>query len=691
MNQLDFDKLFGTFIEESSEQLEIIEQELLKLEINSQDEEVLEEVFRIAHSLKGSSSMMGFRNMTKLTHSLENILQKVKEKEIKVTTEIIDILFKSLDMIKDMKESVQGQKENIKIDPQNLINKLEDLANQNNSQRKNKKDNVDISSGEFKISKNDKYIIDDAIKRGEQIYIIKIELEEDVVMKSIKSFLIVNNLKGIGQVLRIKPEDYEALPDDEFGNMLSLVILSSVDKEEVKEQIEVVNEIKKVIITNYCEQDELEDDQKFGQEGIELKVSDNMKDNFDFRAEKRSTIRVDIKKLDKMMSLAGELVIDKERLMQISTKLRYKYNHDKDVQDLLAAMPHLDFIGDEIQESIMSVRMYTVENVFDRFPRMIRDLAHRSGKEINFSSEGKETELDRSIIEEIVDPIVHLLRNSVDHGIETKEERISKGKNPIGNIILRARQEQNNVVIEVEDDGKGIDPESIKKKVLEKGLATKEKLLNQNQSEILEYIFMPGFSTSEVVSEISGRGIGMDVVKTNIEKLNGIIDLTSEKGKGTKIILKLPLTLAIIQALLIKQGNNKFAVPLTSVIETIRLTNKESEELIKHIKEKEMFSWRDIVIPVVRLERYFEIPLQQEIDKCFAIVLAFSEKLICLLVEKLVGEQQIVIKSLGEYLGKGKLFGDVKGISGATILGDGSFALILDIPGVLKHFKNMHN
>ena len=691
MNQLDFDKLFGTFIEESSEQLEIIEQELLKLEINSQDEEVLEEVFRIAHSLKGSSSMMGFRNMTKLTHSLENILQKVKEKEIKVTTEIIDILFKSLDMIKDMKESVQGQKENIKIDPQNLINKLEDLANQNNSQRKNKKDNVDISSGEFKISKNDKYIIDDAIKRGEQIYIIKIELEEDVVMKSIKSFLIVNNLKGIGQVLRIKPEDYEALPDDEFGNMLSLVILSSVDKEEVKEQIEVVNEIKKVIITNYCEQDELEDDQKFGQEGIELKVSDNMKDNFDFRAEKRSTIRVDIKKLDKMMSLAGELVIDKERLMQISTKLRYKYNHDKDVQDLLAAMPHLDFIGDEIQESIMSVRMYTVENVFDRFPRMIRDLAHRSGKEINFSSEGKETELDRSIIEEIVDPIVHLLRNSVDHGIETKEERISKGKNPIGNIILRARQEQNNVVIEVEDDGKGIDPESIKKKVLEKGLATKEKLLNQNQSEILEYIFMPGFTTSEVVSEISGRGIGMDVVKTNIEKLNGIIDLTSEKGKGTKIILKLPLTLAIIQALLIKQGNNKFAVPLTSVIETIRLTNKESEELIKHIKEKEMFSWRDIVIPVVRLERYFEIPLQQEIDKCFAIVLAFSEKLICLLVEKLVGEQQIVIKSLGVYLGKGKLFGDVKGISGATILGDGSFALILDIPGVLKHFKNMHN
>lgn len=682
MNQLDFDRLFGTFVEESTEQLEIIEQEILKLEKDSQDEEALEEVFRMAHSLKGSSSLMGFENMTKLTHSLENLLQKIRDKEIKMTTEIVDILFRSLDMIKAMKDSIQDQKESNKFNPQPLIDKIEQLTDEFKAESKRK---IKDSTGEFKISKQDKIIIDDAIGRGEQVYIIKIIIEEDAVMKAIKAFLIVNNLKGIGQVLRISPEDYESLPDNEFGKTLSLVLLSSENKELVKEQIEVVNEIEKVIITNYCQQEG--DGQEENQEGLELRVSGNVKDNTDFRQEKRSTIRVDIRKLDKLMSLAGELVIDKERLMQISTRLRYKYYNDKDVQDLLAAMPHLDFVGDEIQESIMAVRMYTIENIFDRFPRMIRDLAHRSGKEINFTSEGKETELDRSIIEEIVDPIVHLLRNSVDHGIETREERLQKGKSSTGNISLKARQEENHVVIEVSDDGRGIDIEAVKQKAIEKGLASKEKLQGQSENEILDYLFMPGFSTSQVISEISGRGVGMDVVKTNIEKLNGKIDINTEKNVGTKVILKLPLTLAIIQALLIKQGNNKFAVPLTSVIETLRLGKKEIEEQIKHVKDKEMFSWRDMVIPVVRLDKYFEVPVKQEADKCFAVVLAFSEKRLCLLVERLIGEQQVVIKSLGEYLGKGKLFGDIKGLSGATILGDGSFALILDIPGILKNIK----
>ncbi len=684
MNQLDFDRLFGTFVEESTEQLEIIEQEILKLEKDSQDEEALEEVFRMAHSLKGSSSLMGFQNMTKLTHSLESLLQKIKDKEIKMTTETVDILFRSLDMIKAMKDSVQDQKESNKFNPQPLIDKIEQLTDEIKADSKRK---IKDFTGEFKISKQDKKIIDDAIRRGEQVYIIKIVIEEDAVMKAIKAFLIVNNLKGIGQVLRISPEDYESLPDNEFGKTLSLVLLSSEDKELVKEQIEVVNEIEKVIITNYFYQEGDDGSLIENQEGLELRVSSNVKDNSDFRQEKRSTIRVDIRKLDKLMSLAGELVIDKERLMQISTKLRYKYNNDKDVQDLLAAMPHLDFIGDEIQESIMSVRMYTMENIFDRFPRMIRDLAHRSGKEINFTSEGKETELDRSIIEEIVDPIVHLLRNSVDHGIETREERLLKGKSPTANISLKARQEENHVVIEVSDDGRGIDIEAVKQKAIEKGLASMEKLQRQSENEILDYLFMSGFSTSQVVSEISGRGVGMDVVKTNIEKLNGKIDINTEKDAGTKVILKLPLTLAIIQALLIKQGNNKFAVPLISVIETLRLGKKELEEQIKHVKDKEMFSWRDMVIPVVRLDKYFEVPVKQKSDKCFAVVLAFSEKRLCLLVERLIGEQQVVIKSLGEYLGKGKLFGDIKGLSGATILGDGSFALVLDIPGILKNLK----
>ena len=684
MNQLDFEKLFGTFIEESTEQIEILEQDILNLEKDSGDEKALEEVFRMAHSLKGSTALMGFEKMTKLNHALEDMLQKVRDKEFAINTDVIDLLFKSLDMLKLMKDSISGQKEANDIDPQPLIVKIKKLIEDSKTGKPevSKQANKDY---EIKISQNDKTIIDDAITRGQQVYIIKIDIEEDAIMKAIKSFLIVNNIKGISQILRVAPENYESLSDVDFGNKLSLLIISSEDKDMVREQIEIVNEIKSTNITNYID---LYNSGKDSKEGIELKVSDNLKDNTDFRQEKRSTIRVDIRKLDKLMSLAGELVIDKERLMQLGTKLREKYNGDKDVQDLLIAMAHLDSIGDEIQESIMSVRMYTVENIFDRFPRMIRDLAHRSGKEINFISEGKETELDRSIIEEIVDPIVHLLRNAVDHGIESKEERIAKGKDPIGKIVLRARQEENNVVIDVVDDGKGVDIEAVKKKALEKGLTTKEALKNLRENDVMDFLFMPGFSTSQIISEVSGRGVGMDVVKTNIEKLNGLIDISSEEGKGTKVVLKLPLTLAIIQALLIKQGNNKFAVPLTSVIETIRLSNEDINELIKHVKDREMFLWRDAVIPVVRLDKFFDIPAQHETDKYFAVVLAFSEKRLCLLVDKLIGEQQIVIKSLGEYLGKNKIFGDIKGISGTTILGDGSFAVILDIAGVLRQTKN---
>lgn len=686
MEKTDFNKLFETFVEESAEQLETLENELLKLEANVEDKEAIEEVFRMTHSLKGASSLMGFEAMTALTHSLEDLLQKIRNKEIIITTEIIDILLKSVDMLKAMKDSIRDQKDISKLNPKPLIDQIEMLASKNNVEKpkKHKKKQVQDYLTKFKISRFDKRIIDDAQKSGESVYIIKIEIEEDAVMKSMKSFLIVNNLKGLGQVLRVYPEEYESLPDNKFGNNLLLILITRASKDLVIEQIELVSEIKNVVIQDYEKQQERENNKV---ENVEVMVSETVKDKFDFRQEKRTTVRVDVKKLDKLMALAGELVIAKEKLIQLSSKIKYKYKNDKDVQNLLATIHHLDFIGDELQEAIMAVRMYTIENIFDRFPRMVRDLAHRSGKEVNFTTEGKETELDKSIIEEIIDPIIHLLRNAVDHGLEPKEERIKKGKSPVGNLTLRARQEENHVIIEVIDDGRGIDLDAVKRKALEKGLVTKEELEKKSESEILEYLFLPGFSTAEVVSEVSGRGIGMDVVKTNIEKLNGFIDISTKKDVGTKVTLKLPLTLAIVQALLVKQGINKFVIPLTSVIETIRLTDKDIEEKIKEVKGKYMFLWRDIMIPVVRLDEFFGISSQGEEKKIFAVILAFSDKRLCLLVEKLIGEQQVVIKSLGDFLGKGKLFGEIEGISGATILGDGSFALVLDIPAILKVIK----
>jgi len=684
MNKSDFEKLFRTFLDESAEQFEIIEQEILKLEKNANDEQALNEVFRMAHSLKGSTALMGFENMTTLTHALEDMLQKVKDKEIILNSDIVDILFESLDMLKKMIDSIDNQKENKSIDIKQLIEKIKKIIGSKESIKETKSQ----SNKDIEISMQDKTRINEALIKGEHVYIVKIEIEQEAIMKAIKSFLIVNNLKGIGQVLRVEPADYEKTPDEDFGSMLGAIIITSENEDTIRQQIDVVNEIKDVTLINYSEQVNAQENGIVSTEGSGLKVSENIKDSTDFRQDKRSTIRVDIKKLDKLMSLAGELVIDKERLVQIGSKLRNKFNNDQDVLELISFIPHLDSIGDEIQESIMAVRMYTVENVFDRFPRMIRDLAHRSGKEINFIMEGQDTELDRTVIEEIVDPIVHLLRNSVDHGIESREERIERGKNPVGTITLQARQEQSNVLIEVTDDGKGIEIDKVKQKILEKGLCTKEKLKSMAENEIFDFIFMPGFSTSAVVSELSGRGVGMDVVKTNIEKLNGIIELTSEKDKGTKVTLKLPLTLAIIDALLIGQGRNKFALPLTSVIETVRLTNKEVEEDFRRVKEKEVYSWRDMVVPVIRLGDFYDIPTETEQGKYFAVIVAFSEKRLCLLVEKLIGEQQVVIKPLTEYIGKGKILGDIKGISGATILGDGTFALILDIPGILKTIKS---
>ncbi|MGE5474728.1 MAG: chemotaxis protein CheW [Ignavibacteriales bacterium] len=687
MNKSDFEKLFNTFLEESAEQFEIIEQEILKLEKCADDEQAINEVFRMAHSLKGSTALMGFENMTKLTHSLEDMLQKVKDKEISINSEIVDILFESLDMLKKMRDSIKNQKENKSIDVSPLIEKIKEFTG-TEGQAKSKGPSKNAIEENLQFSEQEKNMIEKAINQGEVVYKIKIEIEEEAIMKSIKSFLIINNLSGIGQLLRVEPENYERLPDMEFGSTLMVILATSENQESIKQQIDVVNEIKDITLMEYNESPN-SPEQSVPNEAETVKDTQISSENKDFRQEKRSTIRVDIKKLDKLMSLAGELVIDKERLVQIGTKLRNKYNNDKDVQELISVIPHLDAIGDEIQEAIMAVRMYTIENVFDRFPRMIRDLAHRSGKEINFIMEGKDTELDRSVIEEIVDPIVHLLRNSVDHGIESKEERIKNGKSPIGTIKLEARQEQSNVVIEVSDDGRGIEINKVKQKVLEKGMSTKEKLKAMEQSEILNFIFMPGFSTSASVSELSGRGVGMDVVKTNIEKLNGIIEITSEENKGTKVILKLPLTLAIVDALLIGQGKNKFALPLTSVIETVRLTKKEVEEDFRKVNEKEVYSWRDIVVPVIRLDKFYDINTEIDPEKYFAVIVAFSEKRLCILVERLIGEQQVVIKPLGEYIGKGKILGDIKGISGATILGDGTFALILDIPGILKSIK-MH-
>lgn len=674
-------EMFELFLEESSEQIENIEEGILKLE-QGEDEETIKEIFRMAHSLKGSSSTMGFMTMSEFTHDVENLLDKIKTKALPISEEIIALLFESLDKIKEIKDNI-AETQNDGVDTAEIREKLAAIIGKKFASKKPNKNALES----FNVSEYDFLVMDDAVKKGENVFIVKVEIAEDAGMRSMKAFLIMNNLKNMGQTLRVWPEDYDTADDSTFGFDFKFIIITIKTNEEIEKVVLEAGEIKKCTIEKF-EGQEIE-----SKNTIDVKVSNVAKDNSTFRNEKRSTIRVDITKLDKLIGLVGELVIDKERLLQLSDRLRLKYKSDPDVQDLLVTMPHIDFIGTELQEAVMAVRMYTVENVFSRFPRMVRDLATKSGKSVNFVTEGEDTELDRGLIEEIVDPLVHLLRNSVDHGIETVEERTAKGKDPQGTVTLKARQEENNVVIEVVDDGKGIDVEAITAKALEKGILDEESVEKLTQHDKLNLIFVPGFSTAKVVTDVSGRGVGMDVVKTNIEKLNGVIEIETEKDKGSKFIIKLPLTLAIIQALLIHEGKIKFAIPLSSVIETIRLKEEDIEGKIKKVKGKEVYIWRDQVVPVIRLGKYFKIKNEADGQKVFLIVVGFSDRRICFAVEGLIGEQQIVIKSLGEYLGRGKLFGDIKGISGATILGDGSFAYITDIPGILKEIKHedVHN
>lgn len=667
-------EFFGLFVEESTEQIEKIEQGILKLE-EGYSEETIKEVFRMAHSLKGSSTIMGFAHLSEFTHNMESLLEKIKTRAVPLNEEVIDLLFECVDKIKEMRDNITKSRSD-EVDITKTCEKITSFVGKKKTKRCSKN-----TSDEFSVTEYELLVMDDAVRREQNVFIIKVGIEEDASMKSMKAFLAVNNLKNLGQVLRVWPHNYDTADDSELNNGFKVVLITSQSKEKVEKNIDAAGEIKSIIIDSFKGKES---------EGnnIDVKVNEKLEDNLLFRTEKRSYIRVDIAKLDKLMGFVGELVIDNGRLSQVAGKLKARFKGDPDIKELLETVEHVDYIGSEIQDAVMNVRVYTVENIFNKFHRMIRDLSKRSNKEISFITEGENTELDRGILEEIVDPLVHLIRNAVDHGIETVEERLEKGKAAQGTINLKAKHQENNVIIEISDDGKGLDINSIKSKALEKGLVTIDDVETMSDQEAVDLIFLPGFSTAKIITDISGRGVGMDVVKTNVEKMNGVIEIETEKNKGTRFIIKLPLTLAIIQVLLVKEGNLNFALPLSSVVETIRLSELETKEYIKKVKGKKVYIWEDQIIPIIRLGDYYEVKYSNDNSKTFLIIAGFSQKYVCFMAERLVGEQQIVIKSLGEYLGKGKLLGEVKGISGATILGDGSFAYVMDIPELLKDLKS---
>jgi two-component system chemotaxis sensor kinase CheA len=683
---MDMSQYLEIFIDESKEHLQLLNQSLLSLEQNPQDRAVLDEIFRVAHTLKGMSGTMGFSKMAKLTHDMENVLHAIRNGEIKINSELLDLLFKCLDGLENYTESIVNTGSEGDNNYGELINSLNIVLDkkkasdgQKNISVKDEKEKTpsesEYKTANFKLDQFEQNAANKAFAMGMNVFEITIVLNKSCLLKSARAFIIFQTLEKHGEIIKSVPR-VEDIEDEKFNFEFTVVCVTKEEASVFTKEINQIAEVKKVIIkpmdSEKLSQLELEENEDEG-----LTESDNFengeKDNQDGKDESKlkmrnnkaktgKTVRVDIDRLDVLMNLVSELIIIKTRLEGIE---------DVDTSKNYAeAVEYLERITTSLHDSVMKVRMVPVDLVFNRFPRMIRDVSREIGKDIVLTMTGTETELDRTVIDEIGEPLIHLIRNSADHGIESKETREKIGKPSSGHINLKAYQVGNNVVIEVEDDGQGIDLDKVKTKAIEKGILKKDMANNLSQKDIIELLFKPSFTTSDKITDLSGRGVGLDVVKTKIEQLGGAVEVETEKGVGSKFIIRLPLTLAIIQALLVVIGDEKYAIPLNSTKEIIKIT----PEQIKMVQNQEVILLRNMVVPIVRLNKVLEVPGYEEDNKNLTVVIVKKgEKTSGFLVDSLIGQREVVIKSLG------KLLSGIKYIAGATILGDGNVALILDV------------
>lgn len=684
MSEFDISAYLGVFLDEVDEQLQILEEEVLHLEQDGEKLQTIQRIFRAAHTLKGSSAAMGFDKMKELTHKVENLFDLIRNQQLQVNTDIINVIFESIDFIKALKEAIlNGTIEAIDISP--VVNKLEkvkDSAGTMEDFRPASKEEEhlphidDVFYPEVILDVYQKDIVEKAFETGFQVMAIYVSIRQDAMLKSVRAFLIQNNLKEIGEIIAAFPPPEIIEDDAKFkGSLVYLIITNATEHEAIQivnniSDIYSVNltKITKANLAKFVEGNKME----FSETKQEVVITSNPKND----AKIKQTVRVDVERLEHLMNLVGELVIDQTRLADVRSRLEDRYSNDVDIELFSEVGNHLGQVVSELQEGMMKTRMLPIEQLFNRFPRMVRDLGQKANKEIDFVIEGKETELDRNLIEEIGDPIIHLLRNAIDHGIEDPNERETTGKSRKGQVLLKASHEENHIVITISDDGRGIDPEKIKASAIKKGQITKEEADNMSDKDLSFLIFRSGVSTARKVTDISGRGVGMDIVKSHIEKLNGLVDIDSTVGKGTTFTIKLPLTLAIIRSLLVKIGDKEFAIPLVNVQEIVRLNQHE----VKTIKNQEVGVVRDRVLPLVRMHKRLgvsEIKLAGT-KRIFVIVIGLAEKRVGLVVDKTLGNQEIVIKPLGKYIGTPKY------IAGATIMGDGKVAIILDTGAIVR-------
>lgn len=653
---MDMSQYLEMFLEESFENLQNLNEGILELEKNPSDKETINTIFRAAHTLKGMAGSMGFNDIAELTHKMENVLDKSRNDQLNITSDIINVLFKCLDTLEKMVKNISDGNEEV-IDIAEIIKKLLDIENNEETNSKN----INENNENFELNVYDKNIIKQAHEKNYNILKIDVTLIKDCVLKSARAFLVYKALEDIGEIIKSVPSA-EELEQEQFDYSFSIMLITQKSIEDIESIINGISEIENVEVTNVEYDKESAADQSSSNEVVQQKVSAPKPQKEEDKGPKKvhQSVRVDLERLDKFMNLVGELVIHRTRLEQISGS--HKLN------DLHETLEQVGRITSDLQDLVMKVRMLPVERVFNRFPRMVRDLAQELNKDIELIIEGEDTELDRTVIDEIGEPLVHLIRNSADHGIESAEDRIKNGKNSKGTIKLVAYQEGNKAVIRVDDDGRGLNIEKIRKKAENLGIDTD----GMDESDIKNLIFLQGFSTSEKVTDVSGRGVGMDVVKTKITTLGGTIDVLSEAGKGTSFIIRLPLTLSIIQALLVKVGEESLAISLGFIDRVISINMND----IKLTNNKQVIMYRENVIPLVKVADKLGIN-EEEIDEKYCVIVKVGEKTVGLLVDSLLGQQEIVIKPIG------KTLQNLKEYVGATILGDGLVTLILDVASLV--------
>ncbi len=709
---MDLSQYLEIFIDETKEHLQTLNDQVLIMEQDPNNSDTVNEIFRAAHSLKGMAGTMGFKRMQRLTHDMENVFSEIRNGKISVTPDIVDIVFKCLDALEGYLANIQDSADEGTEDNEEIINLLnaaldgsgstapslpedegiviaketpaasEESANSSAPAANGDKAKFhEIGLADFEVK-----AMKDAVANGMHVYGATVYIQETCILKAARAFLVFKGIESIGEVAKSEPS-VQDIEDERFDFDFSVFVISEKEIAEVEKVMANVSEIQEVVIeeidpdkAKIAQPDAKADESEAEEPEVKAETAEPEhaaaapaakkepaeKKHADAKKKPvvNRSVRVDIEKLDDLMNLVSELIIAKNGLVSVSANEAGNHNQQFNEQ-----IEYLERITTNLHESVMKVRMVPIESVVNRFPRMIRDISKKLNKEMELIMTGEETELDRTVIDEIGDPLMHMLRNAADHGLENTLDRIKLGKPRVGTIRLDAYQDGNNVTIEVSDDGKGVDAEKVKASAVKKGAITEEQAEKMSDKEAIDLLFRPAFSTAEKVSDLSGRGVGLDVVKSKIEGLGGDVEVSTVLGEGTTFTVRLPLTLAIIQALMVDIREEKYAIPLSSIVTVEDIPSSE----VKLVQNKEVINLRGNVIPLVRLSEELDFePLEEEPESLVVVIVKKGDKQAGLVIDNLIGQQEIVIKPLGKYIYIHKMF------SGATILGDGEVALILD-------------